>query len=341
MIQEGEEFLGLANTGPLGVILQETQIHEGLPSQLGAVPTGSIQGATTLSVVGTGSGGIADSDLFTIDSVTGEIRFASSPSVPIAFNFESPADGGADNIYTITLSITDGVALTTQNLTFSVENLPVLTVSQFENNLNNVNATFQSFGSQEAFLDALTDGTLTWNPSLSPGVTFSNGSSAPTTTLQSAQFVYKTLGHTVDLDMAGTFSGVDVGGGVFNSGTFLVDINGREASQFAATPGTFTFSSVGSPTALTVVSGETLSLTATVSANARDMSGSTSSINTNITNTVQEFTAGARIGVGSGAADFAATAGVGIVDAGGATVSGNVGLGVPAISDQQSGITDN
>jgi len=90
-----------------------------------------------------------------------------------------------------------------------------------------------------------------------------------------------------------------------------------------------------------VVSGETLSLTATVSANARDMSGSTSSINTNITNTVQEFTAGARIGVGSGAADFAATAGVGIVDAGGATVSGNVGLGVPAISDQQSGIADN
>ena len=128
-----------------------------------------------------------------------------------------------------------------------------LTVSDFENNLNNINATFQSFGSQEAFLDALTDGTLTWNPSFSGGASRLVMEVLPLPLLSQVPSLYiKTLGHTVDLDMAGTFSGVDIGVQCIYIRHLCVDINGRAASQFAATPGTFTFSSVGSPTALTV-----------------------------------------------------------------------------------------
>jgi hypothetical protein len=119
-----------------------------------------------------------------------------------------------------------------------------------------------------------------------------------------------------------------------------VDINDRLVSQFV-TPGAFNFSSVASESALTVVSGETLNLTATKSASARDMSGTTTNINSNITQTVTNFTAGAQIGVGTGGAPLAASALIQITDVGGANGGGSVGLGIPTVSDQQSGITDN
>jgi len=55
---------------------------------------------------------------------------------------------------------------------------------------------------------------------------------------------------------------------------------------------------------------------------------------------VTNFTAGAEIGVGTGA-PLAASALIQITDVNGANGGGSVGLGVPAITDQQSGITDN
>ncbi len=230
LIQEGEEFLNL-NQGLLGTTLQRFTIHEGVPSQLVAVPTGQIQGPTTIrldSSVGD------DSTLFTIDSATGEITFASITPAN-AFNFENPQDNLGDNIFAITLSITDGVNTTTQGHVFQIKDLPKLTVSDFENNLQNINPVFQSFGSQEAFVNALTDGTLTWDPNFSGGsITFSGGSTAPTISLTDVVLLYKTLGHTVSLDMTGTFSGVESSSNVFTSGTIAVDINDRSVSQFTS-----------------------------------------------------------------------------------------------------------
>ena len=146
--------------------------------------------------------------------------------------------------------------------------------------------------------------------------------------------MYKTLGHTVSLDMAGTFSGVESSSNVFTSGTIAVDINDRSVSQFTS-PGSFNFSSVASPSALTIVSGETLSLTATQSASSRDMAGASSISATDITTTVTNFSAGAQIGVGTGA-PIAASALIQITDVNGANGGGSVGLGIPTITNQQS-----
>ncbi|MGY8791780.1 MAG: hypothetical protein ACKVKR_16105, partial [Pseudomonadales bacterium] len=334
-LQQGEEFQNL-NSGVLDVTLQQFFIQEGLPSQLVAIPTGLIQGPTTITLK---SGIGDDSDLFSIDSATGEITFASITPAN-AFNFEKPQDNFSDNIFDITLSITDGVKSAVQSLSFQIEDLPVLKASDFQDNFQNIDPVFQSFGGQQAFLSALTDGTLTWDPDFSGGaLTFSGGSSAPTISLTDVVLLYKTLGHTVSLDMAGTFSGVDIGSNVFTSGTIAVDINDRSVSQFT-NAGSFNFSSVASGSALTIIGGETLSLTATQSASGRDMAGASSISATDITTTVTNFTAGAQIGVGTGA-PLAASALIQITDVNGANGGGSVGLGVPAITDQQSGIADN
>src|SRR6185437_17095989 len=55
-----------------------------------------------------------DASLFSIDSVTGEVRFLSSP------NFEAPADANGDNAYQVVVHANDGVHDTTQAVTISV-----------------------------------------------------------------------------------------------------------------------------------------------------------------------------------------------------------------------------
>jgi hypothetical protein len=72
-------------------------------------------------------GGV-DSSHFHIDSTTGEIRFLTSP------DFEAPADGNADNVYNLTVSVSDGSGLTgTQDVSLTVlpvnDNAPVFTSS--------------------------------------------------------------------------------------------------------------------------------------------------------------------------------------------------------------------
>ncbi len=47
--------------------------------------------------------GGADAALFTIDAATGALSFAAAP------NFEAPADAGADNVYNVTVTASDGV----------------------------------------------------------------------------------------------------------------------------------------------------------------------------------------------------------------------------------------
>ncbi len=60
-----------------------------------------------------------DSLLFAIDPSTGElVRLAGNPD--LSLDFENPLDELADNIYKLTLSITDGVDTVTQDFTMSV-----------------------------------------------------------------------------------------------------------------------------------------------------------------------------------------------------------------------------
>src|SRR6185436_17179457 len=66
-----------------------------------------------------------DNDKFSIDSVTGEVKFLASP------NFESPADAGGNNVYDIVVHANDGAHDTTQAVAISVTNVndstPVIT----------------------------------------------------------------------------------------------------------------------------------------------------------------------------------------------------------------------
>ena len=59
--------------------------------------------------------GGADAALFTIDAQTGLLRFINTP------NFEAPADAGANNVYDLTVSVSDGIApAVTQAITVTV-----------------------------------------------------------------------------------------------------------------------------------------------------------------------------------------------------------------------------
>ena len=59
--------------------------------------------------------GGADAARFTIDAQTGVLRFVSAP------NYEAPADAGANNVYDLTVSVSDGIApAVTQAITVTV-----------------------------------------------------------------------------------------------------------------------------------------------------------------------------------------------------------------------------
>ena len=59
--------------------------------------------------------GGADAALFTIDAQTGLLRFVSNP------NYEAPADAGANNVYDLTVSVSDGIApAVTKDITVTV-----------------------------------------------------------------------------------------------------------------------------------------------------------------------------------------------------------------------------
>ena len=73
--------------------------------------------------------GGADSSLFTIDSVTGVLNFASAP------DFEAPADAGTDNVYNVDVTVTDAGGLTdTQSIAITVTDVntaPTITTGAF------------------------------------------------------------------------------------------------------------------------------------------------------------------------------------------------------------------
>ena len=63
------------------------------------------------------SAGGADANLFTLDSISGELAFNTSP------NYEQPTDDGADNTYNLTITATDGANQASQSLSITVTNV--------------------------------------------------------------------------------------------------------------------------------------------------------------------------------------------------------------------------
>ncbi|QCI79417.1 hypothetical protein E6W36_07265 [Hankyongella ginsenosidimutans] len=59
----------------------------------------------------------ADAALFEIDAATGAVAFKAAP------NFEAPADAGADNVYDVTVSASDGTNTTSQAVAITVANV--------------------------------------------------------------------------------------------------------------------------------------------------------------------------------------------------------------------------
>ena len=74
----------------------------------------------TYSIVGG-----ADQSLFTINETTGVLSFVSAP------NFEAPTDAGGNNVYDVTVEVSDGSLTDTQAIAVTVtnvaENAPVIT----------------------------------------------------------------------------------------------------------------------------------------------------------------------------------------------------------------------
>jgi len=75
------------------------------------------------SAVTYGISGGADAALFAIDPTTGVLRFLTSP------DYEAPQDQGANNVYNVTVTASDGTLLDTQALAISVANVAGISAS--------------------------------------------------------------------------------------------------------------------------------------------------------------------------------------------------------------------
>src|SRR5262249_28072539 len=70
------------------------------------------------AVLGYSIVGGADQLAFVINSSTGALSFVSAP------NFENPTDNGHDNVYNVTVQVSDGSLVGTQDIAVSVTNVP-------------------------------------------------------------------------------------------------------------------------------------------------------------------------------------------------------------------------
>lgn len=117
------------NTTEQDVAVTVTNVNEApVITSNGGSPTGSVSIAedlvavTTVQVNDPDAGttlayeitGGADASLFDIDAATGALTFKTAP------DFETPADAGADNIYNVTVTVSDGALTDTQALTITV-----------------------------------------------------------------------------------------------------------------------------------------------------------------------------------------------------------------------------
>ena len=111
------------NAPTQNIAVTVTNVNE--PPVLSGTPTPSVPENTTpvMTVTATDPEGAAvtysitggaDAALFTINSTTGALSFLSAP------DFEAPADAGANNVYDVVVTASDGTNAATQNITVTV-----------------------------------------------------------------------------------------------------------------------------------------------------------------------------------------------------------------------------
>ncbi len=107
--------------------------------------------AATLSYSITGG---LDAAKFAINSSTGALTFVSSP------NFEAPTDAGANNVYDVQVTASDGTRSTNQAVAITVtavnDNTPVITTAATVNFAENATGTVIDVNATDADLPAQT-----------------------------------------------------------------------------------------------------------------------------------------------------------------------------------------
>jgi len=96
------------NDEPVITSAAAVSVAENQTAALTATATDQDGDALTFSLSGT------DASLFAIDATTGVITFIGAP------DFEMPGDAGADNVFDVTVSVTDGTATTSQDVAITV-----------------------------------------------------------------------------------------------------------------------------------------------------------------------------------------------------------------------------
>ena len=83
---------------------------------VGAISASDVDSGTTLSY-GLTEAASSDEQLFNINSTTGALVFKSRP------DYETPKDNGSNNIYNITVKVTDGLLVTSKDIEIIVQNI--------------------------------------------------------------------------------------------------------------------------------------------------------------------------------------------------------------------------
>ena len=298
------------------------------------IPVAGGAGSVSFSVASASDvvdGAGADSLLFAIDPSTGELVLAGNPD--LSLDFETPLDELEDNLYKLTLSITDGVDTVTQDFEMSVLDLARMEAGRFENNFGvtdndspAVLDTFLQFGSQEAFLAAMSDGTLTWDAIFGSGAArVCQGGGSTCIKLDSVNLVVKTLGRTIDFEVTGRFEQMEIDAGRLATGKFAIDIPETKMKDFSNlegfVPGKFTVSSEAQTGAIAAFTSSLVADT----------------IDGDVVSPIDvsehlDLVVEAQIGASSSSSDFTAVVNTLIKDADQVSTSMSVGIGQPTVT---------
>ena len=143
--------------------------------------------------------GGADAARFDIDDSTGELSFSTAP------DFENPADADGDNIYEVTISASDGDAITTQDHTVTIANQ----IEQSTLSINNVAASEGDAGTTQftftISLDQLAERDVTFDVTIANGDTDADDFGAGTVigTAQSLMIPTGSASATFTVDVQG------------------------------------------------------------------------------------------------------------------------------------------
>lgn len=142
----------------------------------GAGPTASINAAenqtavTTVTATDVDAGasqtysiiGGADQAKFAIDSSTGVLTFVTAP------NFEAPGDAGANNVYDVTVQVSDGALTDTQAIAVTVTNVDEAPQFFASRQANIVNPSFESTAASDNVTSTATGWTASGNAAFNP-----------------------------------------------------------------------------------------------------------------------------------------------------------------------------